>query len=97
MTASVTFQEPPPPQAPRRRGRRRAHRAAAVVVPKRAVVERGGQTSVWVVTGEAAASRAVTLGAERLDQVEVASGLVPGEAVVLNAPAGVDRTAAACA
>ena len=30
----------------------------------------------------------MTLGAERLDQVEVRSGVVPGEAVILNPPAG---------
>ena len=30
----------------------------------------------------------MTLGAERLDQVEVRSGLAPGEAVILNPPAG---------
>jgi hypothetical protein len=29
----------------------------------------------------------VTLGAERIDQVEIKSGIVPGEVVVLNPPA----------
>jgi len=57
-----------------------------VLVPKRAVVTRNGQPSVWVVTGGVAASRQVTLGPDRLDQVEIAKGLAPGEAVVLNAP-----------
>jgi multidrug efflux pump subunit AcrA (membrane-fusion protein) len=36
--------------------------------------------------------RPVTLGAERLDQVEVKSGVLPGESLVVNPPAGlVDR------
>ena len=41
---------------------------------------------VWVVTGTTAARRVVTLGRDRLDQVEVRSGVVPGEAVILNPP-----------
>jgi hypothetical protein len=57
-----------------------------VVVSKRAIVQRGAQTSVWVVTNGIAATRNVTLGPERLDQVEVKSGLAPGEAVIINAP-----------
>ena len=44
--------------------------------------------SVWVVLDNAASSRTVTLGSDRLDQVEVKNGLVPGDAVILNAPAG---------
>lgn len=61
--------------------------ASIVLVSKRAVTERSGQSIVWVVTGGAASRRAVTLGPDRLDQVEVRSGLSPGEAVVLNPPA----------
>ncbi len=53
------------------------------------MVQRGGQPSVWVVTESIAAARPVTLGTDRLDQVEVKTGLAPGEAVVLNAPATV--------
>jgi RND family efflux transporter MFP subunit len=91
MTASVTFQEPPTPAtAPAAAaGASGAPSAPIVVVSKRAVVDRGGQTMVWVVVDGVASARAVTLGAERLDQVEVKSGLAPGEAVILNAPAGV--------
>lgn len=88
MTASVTFQEPPAPEAAARAAAG-APSKPAVVVPKRAVVQRDGKPTVWVVTGEVAASRTVTLGPERLDQVEILSGLAPGEAVVLSAPAGV--------
>jgi HlyD family secretion protein len=88
MTASVTFQE--------KRAAEKGSRAAAdpapqnlapvVLIPKRTVVEQGGQTAVWVVTGGTAARRAVKLGRERLDQVEATSGVIPGEALVLNPP-----------
>src|SRR3954469_20643681 len=91
MTASVTFQEkravetgsnaaanatPARPQAP------------VVLIPKRTLTEQGGQPAVWVVTGGTAARRSVKLGRERLDQVEVESGVAPGEALILNPPAG---------
>jgi len=92
MTASVTFQEPgvnggqtgvrpgsdshPNPAAP------------IVLVPKRAVTEQAGQRLVWVVNGGSAVRRPVILGVERLDQIEVRSGVVPGEAVILNPPVG---------
>lgn len=84
MTASVTFQEsrangsPTPSLTP----------SPIVLVPQRAVTEQGGQSVVWVVTGRTAARRVVTVGPARLDQTEVRSGLVPGEAVILNPPAG---------
>ena len=58
-----------------------------VLMPKKAVTEQNGQSVVWVVTNGTAAKRAVTLGADRIDQVEVTSGVLPGEAVILNAPA----------
>jgi HlyD family secretion protein len=86
MTASVTFQEPAtarpaetasaPPSTP------------AVLVPKRAVSGQGSQASVWVVNGGVATRRTVTLGADRIEQVEVRSGLVPGEAIIVGVPAG---------
>jgi multidrug efflux pump subunit AcrA (membrane-fusion protein) len=90
MTASVTFQEPgaargrsgsaagtEPSQSP----------APVVLVPKRAVTEQNSQSIVWVVTGGTSVRRPVTLGAERIDQVELKSGAVPGETVILNPPA----------
>ena len=58
-----------------------------MLIPKRTLTEQGGQPAVWVVTGTTAARRAVKLGRERLDQVEVESGVVPGEALILNPPA----------
>ena len=85
MTASVTFQETT------RAGKAAASAVPAppvLLVPKRAVIAQGGQVAVWVVSGGAAARRAVTLGADRIDQAEVRAGLVPGEAVIVGPPAG---------
>ena len=58
-----------------------------MLVPKRAVVEQGNDRFVWVVADRTALRRAVQLGADRIDQVEVKSGVMPGDAVILNAPA----------
>ena len=90
MTASVTFQEK------RAAGARTDAPAVAtapvILIPKRTLTEQGGRPAVWVVTGTTAARRNVTLGRERLDQVEVASGVVPGESLILNpSPALIDR------
>ncbi len=91
MTASVTFQEA---HAPTDAGHGATNAAAQVrpapivLVPKRAVTERDGQSHVWVVTGGSAVRRPVTLGADRLDQIEVRSGVMRGDAVILNPPAG---------
>ena len=90
MTASVTFQEnhatrvrpgsdPGTPAEPA---------APIVLIPKRTVTEQGGTASVWVVTGGTATRRSVVLGRQRLDQVEVRSGVVPGDALILNPPPG---------
>jgi len=98
MTASVTFQEH---HAGTEKGRGRsageaesAQSAAApvVLVPKRAVSEENGQKIVWVVTGNTASRRTVTLGQERIDQIEAKSGVIPGETLIVNPPAGlIDR------
>ena len=93
MTASVTFQEAAPrrgivePSAPSP-GAAAQPVLPAVLVPKRAVTDHGGGPAVWVVTSGMASRRSVVLGADRLDQVEVRTGLAPGEAVILNAPPG---------
>jgi len=99
MTASVTFQEAGPP-AGRQAGAASADATRGtdggaapasdpvVLIPKRAVSDRNGQSIVWVVTGSAATRRVVALGRDRIDQVEVRSGVVPGDAVIINAPAG---------
>jgi RND family efflux transporter MFP subunit len=87
MTASVTFQEKRAAEASRAAADPAPQPAAPVVlIPKRTITEQGGQPAVWVVTDGTAARRAVKLGRERLDQVEVAGGVVPGEALILNPP-----------
>jgi HlyD family secretion protein len=95
MGASVTFQERRAAQDGRGLTRDRPGTdpgqtpgAPIVLVPKRAIAEQNGQSFVWVVTAGSATRRPVTLGAQRLDQVEVRSGVVPGEALILNPPAG---------
>jgi len=91
MTASVTFQERSSGTDP---GRTRdgvdsvPGPSPTILVPKKAVTDVGGQATAWVVRDGVAARRAVGVGADRLDQIEVKSGLLPGESVILNAPAG---------
>ena len=96
MTASVTFQESSGMQQGRTRNgvSTESERSGdgggppIVLVARRAVSERDGRSMVWVVSGGKAMRRAVTLGPDRLDQVEVTSGLEPGEPVIVNPPAG---------
>jgi RND family efflux transporter MFP subunit len=98
MNASVTFQQPGSEFATSVRSQSTDSgpgRVAqpVVLVPKRAVTELNGQPGVWVVSGGAATRRAVTLGPDRLDLVEITSGIVTGETIIVNAPAGLtDRT-----
>jgi len=87
MTASVTFQEKRPAGMVSGSDSGTTPAGPVILVPKRAVAEQAGRSIVWVVTGGTAARRPVTLGAERLDQVEVRSGVVPGELVILSPPA----------
>jgi HlyD family secretion protein len=87
MTASVTFQEKRAAETNARAVDSAPQPGAPIVlIPKRTITEQGGQPAVWVVTGGNAVRRTVKLGRERLDQVEVASGVVPGEALILNPP-----------
>jgi len=88
MTASVTFQEPRKAEADPRPQTAGAPAAPIVLIPKRTITEQNGAPVVWVVSGGKSARRSIVLGRERLDQVEVQSGVAPGEALVLNPPAG---------
>lgn len=89
MTASVTFQEPrPAASGGSSEAAAQTPPAALVLIPARAVSDAGGRPTVWVVVDGAALRRTVSLGADRLDQVEVTSGVAPGEVVILNPPAG---------
>jgi RND family efflux transporter MFP subunit len=85
MTASVTFQEPSK-ESIERPSADRTSAAPTVLVSKRAVVGQGERAAVWVVSGTTVTRRTVALGPERLDQIEVRSGVAPGEALVLSPP-----------
>jgi RND family efflux transporter MFP subunit len=99
MTASVTFEEPSDRDRTTSGSRSGRDPAVAigspsggnaipiVLVPKRALTETAGRPQVWVVSSGTATRRPVTLGAERIDQVEVRSGVLPGDAVIVNPPA----------
>ena len=64
-----------------------AGKRVALLVPQSAVLERGQIRSVYVVEGDTARLRLVTLGEERDDQREVLSGLTAGERIgVMPAP-----------
>ena len=88
MTASVTFQEKHKADATPAAEAAAAPAAPIMLIPKRAVTDQDGGAIVWVVTGTTASKRAIVLGRDRLDQVEVKSGVAPGEALILNPPAG---------
>jgi HlyD family secretion protein len=88
MTASVTFLEKRKADATPAADAAAAPTAPIVLIPKRTVTDQNGGAMVWVVTGTTASKRAVVLGRDRLDQVEVKSGVAPGEALILNPPAG---------
>ncbi|HEY7290723.1 MAG TPA: efflux RND transporter periplasmic adaptor subunit [Vicinamibacterales bacterium] len=93
MSASVTFQEAAAASdGSAATSANQASAAPIVLIPKRTVLSDGVQSTVWVLNGTTVSRRPVTLGAERLDQVEVKSGVLPGESLVVNPPAGlVDR------
>lgn len=94
MTATVTFQEHKKGDDARAAGQTASPVPAApiVLVPKRAIAESNNQPYVWVVSGGIASRRQVTRGSERLDQVEVRSGLSAGDAVIINPPSGLQNS-----
>ena len=53
-----------------------------ITVPRDAVVDTGVQQHVFVATGDRFEPRAVTLGVQLADRVEVRSGLTEGERIV---------------
>lgn len=68
---------------------RRGERRGALVVPAAALQRNGGgpdEARVFVVAGGKAETRAVRVGVERPDVVEVVEGLKAGEVVVLDPP-----------
>ncbi len=66
----------------------RGARAGGPRLPLSALFHRDGLPAVWVVEGEHVALRPVTTGALEANEVEITSGLAPGERVVT---AGVNR------
>ncbi len=63
-----------------------AGKRAALLVPQSAVLERGQIRSVYVVEGDTARLRFVTLGEGRDGQREVLSGLTAGERIIVTPP-----------
>lgn len=63
-----------------------AQRQAGVLVPDAAIVERDGEDVVFVVEGETARRREVTLGRTLGEDREVLTGLGGGDAVVVDPP-----------
>jgi RND family efflux transporter MFP subunit len=67
--------------------------ARRVLVPKAAIVQGPSGARVWVIENEKVAARAVDVGPEHGDRVEIRSGLAGSERVVLNAPSGLKEGA----
>jgi RND family efflux transporter MFP subunit len=64
-----------------------ARKRRALLVPQSAVLERGQILSVYVVEGDTARLRFVTLGEGRDGQREILSGLTVGERIIVTPPA----------
>jgi RND family efflux transporter MFP subunit len=62
----------------------REHRAAAPVVPEDAVLPSGGKTWVFVIDGDRASRREVTIGQRLSGLVEVRSGVKAGDTIVVR-------------
>ena len=58
-----------------------------VLVPKAAVRKADGKSIVFVVKDDKVERRAVSIGLEQGDQIEVVSGVTAGERVVVDGPA----------
>ncbi len=54
------------------------------VVPRDAVTERAGRSVVFVIDGQRAVRRNVSLGLGDDDQVEVREGVEPGERIIVR-------------
>jgi len=62
--------------------------AAEAVIPRAAVRQDSGTPVVWLVRNGRVERRAVTLGAQRADEVEVLAGVTVGDRLVVEGPAG---------
>jgi RND family efflux transporter MFP subunit len=77
MGVKVAFLDDQPPAVP-------SGTAAKALIPKSAVRSDQGRTIVFLVRNDKLERRAVSLGAERGDDVEVLAGVASGEAVVVR-------------
>ena len=59
--------------------------AQRMVVPQAAVLRRGELTGVYVASDKGSVLKAVRVGAQHGDKLEVLAGLKPGDAVAVNA------------
>ena len=64
--------------------------SGGLTVPKSAIRQEGGRDVVFVLNAGRAERRAVTLGEIRNTEVVVQAGLVAGDNVVVDAPAGLN-------
>jgi multidrug efflux pump subunit AcrA (membrane-fusion protein) len=80
MGVKVSFLKDAPPAG-------QAVAAPAVVVPKAAVRSIDGRSIVFVLNEDRVERRAVSVGLENGDQIELASGVHGGERVVVDGPA----------
>lgn len=60
------------------------HQADAVRLPARGLALSGRQVPMWVVEGDRAIRRELTLGASGPEWIEIVAGLVPGDQVVVS-------------
>jgi membrane fusion protein, multidrug efflux system len=65
----------------------------ATLVPASAVVKARQETHVYVVQGETASERAVSLGIQNQEQAEILSGITPGETVLISGNYGLEDKA----
>jgi len=82
MGVRVAFLEEPKPAA------QTQDRPRGVLVPAAAIRKEGGQDVVFVLKERTAQRRTVTLGGAIGDSRQVLAGVSPGEAVIVEAPAG---------
>jgi multidrug efflux pump subunit AcrA (membrane-fusion protein) len=61
--------------------------APAILIPQSAVHDEGGKKVVFLLRGEKAERRAVTLGGGRGSDAEVIAGVAAGDTVIVNGPA----------
>jgi RND family efflux transporter MFP subunit len=81
MGVKVSFLREDPPAAAARPA------ASRVLVPKAAIRSSAGKSIVFVVKDDRVERRAVSVGLDKGDQIEVLSGVSPGERVVVEGPA----------